>query len=118
VGLTSLDTSKMTSKHRVEYATFQKWQCDLDHKYQTMSWLDCSCDQEGSKKPVNKLRCKVCSEFVDRIKGMKNFSDKWIVGADKRSRLTNQSLDDLLWVRALRCHSKASILMTALIFGG
>jgi len=29
---------------------------------------------------------------------MKNFSDKWIVGADKRSRLTNQSLDDLLCV--------------------
>ena len=47
-----------------------------------MSWLDCSCDREGDKKPVNKLSCKVCSEFVDRMRGMKNFSDKWIVGAD------------------------------------
>ena len=72
----------MTSKRRVDYATFQKWQRDLDREYQTMSWLDCSCDREGGKKPVNKLRCKVCSEFVDRIRGMKNFSDKWIVGAD------------------------------------
>jgi len=72
----------MTSKRRVDYAIFQKWQCDLDREYQTMSWLDCSCDREGGKKPVNKLRCKVCSEFVDRIRGMKNFSDKWIVGAD------------------------------------
>ena len=62
-----------------------------------MSWLDCSCNREGSKKLVNKLRCKVCSEFVDRIKGISN---KWTVGADKRSQLhvTNQSLDDLLWV--------------------
>ena len=39
-------------------------------------------------KPVNKLRCKVCSKFVDRIRGMKNFSDKWIVGADS-IRLSN-----------------------------
>jgi len=38
----------------VDYATFQKWQRDLDCEYQTMSWLDCSCDGEGGKKPVNK----------------------------------------------------------------
>ena len=72
----------MTSKCRVDHATFQKWQRDLNREYQTMSWLDCSCDREGDKKPVNKLSCKVCSEFVDRMRGMKNFSDKWIVGAD------------------------------------
>ena len=30
---------------------------------------------------VDKLRCKVCAEFVDKIRG-KNFSDKWISGAD------------------------------------
>ena len=31
---------------------------------------------------VSQLKCKVCSEFMDRIRGSKNFSDKWIVGAD------------------------------------
>ncbi len=28
------------------------------------------------------LKCKACAEFVERIRGRKNFSDKWIVGAD------------------------------------
>ena len=28
------------------------------------------------------MKCKVCSEFEHNIKGRKNFSDKWIVGAD------------------------------------
>ena len=31
---------------------------------------------------MTQLKCKVCSEFVERIRGRKNFSDKWIVGAD------------------------------------
>ena len=47
-----------------------------------MSWLDCSTEYEGGKKVVSRLKCRVCSEFVDRIRGSKNFSDKWIVGAD------------------------------------
>ena len=31
---------------------------------------------------MDKLKCKACSEFVDRIRSRKNFSDKWIIGAD------------------------------------
>ena len=69
-------------KRRVSYTTFQKWQSDLDREYQTMSWLDCSSEYEAGKKVVSQLKCKVCSEFVDRFRGSKNFSDKWIVGAD------------------------------------
>ena len=37
---------------------------------------------ESGKKIVEKLKCKVCTEFVDRIRGRKHFSDKWICGAD------------------------------------
>ena len=33
------------------------------------------------EKVVTKLKCKVCVEFVEKIKGRKNFSDRWIVGA-------------------------------------
>ena len=29
-----------------------------------------------------KLKCKVCTEFVDSIRGRKHFSEKWIAGAD------------------------------------
>ena len=37
---------------------------------------------------VHKLKCKACTEFVDKIRGSRNFSDKWIVGADSL-RLSN-----------------------------
>ena len=47
-----------------------------------MAWLDCSSEYEGRKKVVSQLKCRVCSEFLDRIRGSKNFSNKWIVGAD------------------------------------
>ena len=31
---------------------------------------------------VARLKCKVCAEFVNRIRGRKNFSEKWVVRAD------------------------------------
>ena len=40
---------------------------------------------------VDKLRCKVCAEFVDKIRGKKNLSDKWISAAD--SVCTNNVCD-------------------------
>ena len=55
---------------------------DLDHKYQTMTWLDCSSKKERGKKVVVQLKCKVCSDFVEKHQREKNFSEKWIVGAD------------------------------------
>ena len=76
------DEADGTKKRCVEYVTFQKWQHDLDHKYQTMSWLDCNAEKEGAKKVVARLKCKVCAEFVDHISGRKNFSKKWVVRAD------------------------------------
>ena len=74
--------AKGAKKQRVDYATFQKWQRDLDREHQTMSWLDCVAEREGVKSIVTKLKCKVCTEFADKILGRKNFSEKWIAGAD------------------------------------
>ena len=70
-----------SNKKRVTYETFKKWQCNLDKECQSMSWLDCETAPEGRKKVVEKLKCKVCTEYVDKIRGRKNFSDKWISGA-------------------------------------
>lgn len=47
-----------------------------------MSWLDCSSEAESGKKVVAKLKYKVGTEFEEKIKGRKNFSSKWIIGAD------------------------------------
>ena len=67
-------------KRHVEFATFQKWQRDLDREHQMMSWLDCNTEKEGAKKVATTLKCNVCTEFVSKIR--KNFSEKWIVRAD------------------------------------
>ena len=37
---------------------------------------------EGAEKVVEKLKCKVCAQFAERIRGRRNFSEKWIVGAN------------------------------------
>ena len=47
-----------------------------------LTWLDCELRVEAGVKVVIKLRCEVCKKFRDRIVGRKNFSDKWMHGAD------------------------------------
>ena len=78
------------------YATFQKWQRDLDHEHQTVSCLDCVVEREGAKNVVTELKCKVCTEFADKIRGRKNFSEKWIAGADsvRGSNVCNHTRND------------------------
>ena len=75
-------TEVQQKRRRVDYATFLKWQRDLDRELETLSWLDCISEREGTKKIVAKLKCKVCEQFEDKIRGRKNFSDRWIVGAE------------------------------------
>ena len=47
-----------------------------------LSWLKYNCAVESGKKVVFKLLCKVCTQFEEKIKSRKNFSSKWIGGAD------------------------------------
>ena len=47
-----------------------------------MSWLLCTNEMNGGKKVVSQLKCTVCIDFADRNHLSKNFSDKWIVGAN------------------------------------
>ena len=76
------DEAEGTKKRSVEYAIFKRWKHDLDRDHQMMSWLDCTTEKDDVKTVVAKLKCKVCTEFIDKIRGRKNFSEKWIVGAD------------------------------------
>ena len=76
------DSSAAVKKRRVVYGTFQKWRKHLDCECLTVSWLDCTNEKVNSKTVVSKLKCNVCSKFEHNIKGRKNFSDKWILGAD------------------------------------
>ena len=53
-----------------------------------MSWLDCDAETAAEIKYVTKLKCRVCTRYKDRIIGLRNFSGKWIKGADSL-RTTN-----------------------------
>ena len=69
-------------KRAVSYETFKMWRTVLDREYQTVSWLDCEAVPESGKKAVKRLKCSVCSKFKANIRGRRNFSERWIIGAD------------------------------------
>ena len=69
-------------KRSVSFATYQKWLQDFDRELKTLSWLECDTTFKGGKKIVTQLRCSVCSKFESRIEGRRNYSAKWIRGAD------------------------------------
>ena len=66
-------------KRTIQLDTFKKWQRDFDKEIKSITWLDCVT---SGKKEVVALRCTVCYRFKERIQSSRNFSDKWIVGAD------------------------------------
>ena len=69
-------------KRRVTYDTFTKWKRDYDRELQTLTWLNCHSQFDSGKRVVTKLSCSICSKYQDKIKGRKNFSEKWINGAE------------------------------------
>ena len=76
------EDSGPAAKRFVSHATFLKWQGEMNKEFQTVSWLDCEMKNERVKKLVTKLKCKVCVKFQSKIVGRRNYSNKWIVGAD------------------------------------
>ena len=71
-----------TKRRRVVYSTYQKWRQDFDRDHKTVSWLGCETEFSEGKRVVVRLNCSVCSKYKDRIIGRRNYSDRWIVGAD------------------------------------
>ena len=71
-----------TKKRSVSHGTFNKWKAELDKDYNTMSWLDCETVFVAGKKTVIKLKCKLCTQFESKIAGRRNYSDRWVMGAD------------------------------------
>ena len=76
------EQSAPSAKQSVSHSTLLKWQGEIDKEIQTLLWLDCEAKNEHSKKVVTKRKCKVCVKFQPKIAGRRNYSDKWIVGAD------------------------------------
>ena len=65
----------------------------------------------GAKKIVAKLKCKVCVKFESKIAGRRNYSNKWIVGADsvRTSNIKEHArTDQHAHVRTINGQSKLS----------
>jgi hypothetical protein len=90
VSSTSSDTSGPSgpdSKRRnVSYATFLKWKTDLD----------CTKAASEGKKIIAQLRCDICANYESSIATRRNYSDKWISGADsvRTSNIRDHSKSD------------------------
>ena len=64
----------------IQYKTYKKWKRDLDKKkIKTVTWLECETVMECGRKMVRALKCSICSKYIE---SSRNFSDKWIVGAE------------------------------------
>ena len=80
---TSSDTSAPDPKKtKVAFLTYQKWKTELDRDCQTVTWLYCDTELSGRKSLVSKLRCTVCTKFKATIESRRNFSEKWLLGAE------------------------------------
>lgn len=93
----SADPPALPDKKRlVSLVTFQKWKTELEKECHTLSWLACETTGVGAKKSVVKLRCSVCVQYQSRIEGRRNYSSKWIDGADsiRSSNIKDHSRSD------------------------
>ena len=76
------DNEQGARKRTIQFDTFKKWQRDFNKELKSLTWLECITQTHFGKKTVVALQCSVCCRFKERIEYSRNFSDKWIVGAD------------------------------------
>ena len=50
-------------KRRVSLSTFYKWKTELNKECNTLSWLECESNGLGTRKIVEKLKCKACIQY-------------------------------------------------------
>ena len=67
---------------KVMFATYQKWRRDFDIELTTVTWLSCETEISAGKVYVKRLKCSICTRYNSKIIGRRNFSDRWITGAD------------------------------------
>ena len=84
----SYSSQSLVKRRKVKYDTYKQWVSQLDREMQTMLWLDCETELSAGVKYVMKLKCRICDKFKERIIGRRNFSQKWVDGADS-VRTTN-----------------------------
>ena len=77
---TSTSSSMPSEKRALSVSTVQKWIRENDKSMQTMTWPKFNrCENDVNH--MTSLCCSVCQEFDDRLRGMRNYSAAFIIGA-------------------------------------
>ena len=77
----SASSSSGTAKRRiVSTKTVERWILEHNKILNTATWLEYGLSS-SNRYQVATLRCKVCSKFVDRIRGCSNFNSAYIEGS-------------------------------------
>ena len=79
---TDSETSSSAKRRKVSIATNQKWKAEFDKERKTVTWLDCDTTGTGSRKTVDNIKRSVCIKYEAKIQTRRNYSNKWVVGAD------------------------------------
>ena len=91
----------LSKKRDVTVETVQKWIRDNDKSLNTSTWLQYV---KIDRKYVEKLKCSVCVEFVEKFRGMRNYSAAFIDGS---KNLRASSFKDHA---ATKMHKRAMLL--------
>ena len=80
---TSSSAAEPKNKRRkVKYETYKHWVSEYDHECQTARWLECEAETSAGKQYVTKLKCRICQRYNSSIICQRNYSEKWIEGAE------------------------------------
>jgi len=69
-------------KQGVFLETFEKWKLNFNAQHSSATWLDCTTSVVSGRKYATSLKCTICTKYSMHISSLRNYSDKWIVGAD------------------------------------
>ena len=92
----SVTTITEGKKRSMDYSTYVKWRHEFDKECQTISWLDCDVTGKEGKRIVDRLKCKMCLKYKSRIESRRNYSDKWLMGAEsiRTNNITDHAHSD------------------------
>ena len=72
-------SKKQNGSYTVSVSTFEKWQCEFDHKHQSVLRLRCEKDVMNHLL-VATVCCGVCRRFKNRVRGVCDISQAWLTG--------------------------------------
>ena len=75
-------TEVESTKRKVTFSTYQKWRRDFYSELKAVTWTGCATETSAGKTYMTHLKCTICAKYKSRIIRRRNYSNRWITGAD------------------------------------